>query len=274
MPRVARVSDIKANLLRPATTSHFEVEIPIIDALSKWRGVGKQDKIQLMCSEAVLPGSNLATFEINNDRTGVTEKHVHRRIFDDRIDLTFYVDAGLYQPIKFFEQWISYITNGRNISEGDQDTQLMQDNYDYRIKYPDSYIASSGLKVTKFEKDHQNLLQYEFIRVFPLAINSMPVSYDASSLLKCTVSLSYVRYILKNLHRTAAYSQTTPRGQARFNAAGLAAGVVNAAVDRLTGNDFLGDVAGGFAAAALGDIPAVQRIPLIPPVISPPRPPG
>ena len=30
MPRVARVSDIKANLLRPATTSHFEVEIPII----------------------------------------------------------------------------------------------------------------------------------------------------------------------------------------------------------------------------------------------------
>ena len=59
MPRVAKVSDIKANLLRPATTSHFEVEIPIIDALrNTWRGVGKQDKIQLMCSEASLPGSN------------------------------------------------------------------------------------------------------------------------------------------------------------------------------------------------------------------------
>ena len=252
MPRVARVSDVKANLLRPATTSHFEVEIPIINALSKWRGVGKQDKIQLMCSEAVLPGSNLATFEINNDRTGVTEKHVHRRIFDDRIDLTFYVDAGLYQPIKFFEQWISFITNGRNISDGDQDTQLMQPNYDYRIKYPDSYIASSGLKVTKFERDHQNLLEYEFIRVFPLAINSMPVSYHTSSLLKCTVSMSYVRYVLKNLHKTAVYSQTTPRGQARFNAAGLASGVVNAAVDRLTGNDFLGDVAGAVVGDALG----------------------
>ena len=251
MPRVARVSDIKANLLRPATTSHFEVEIPIINALSKWRGVGKQDKIQLMCSEASLPGSNLATFEINNDRTGVTEKHVHRRIFDDRIDLTFYVDAGLYQPIKFFEQWISYITNGRNISGGDQDTQLLQDNYDYRMKYPDSYVGS-GLKVTKFERDHQNLLQYEFTRVFPLAINSMPVSYDTSSLLKCTVSLSYVRYVLKNLHKTAAYSQTTPPGQARFNAAGLAAGIVNAGVDRLTGNDFLGDVAGAVVGDALG----------------------
>ena len=107
MPSVRTVSNIKANLLRPATTSHFEVEIPIIGALGKWRGISKQDKIQLMCSEASLPGSNLATFDISNDRTGVTEKHVHRRIFDDRIDLTFYVDAGLYQPIKFFEEWIA-----------------------------------------------------------------------------------------------------------------------------------------------------------------------
>ena len=88
MPRIAKVSDIKANLLRPATTSHFEVEIPIIGPLGHWRGVGKQDKINLMCCEASLPGSNLATFDINNDRTGVTEKHVHRRIFDDRIDLS------------------------------------------------------------------------------------------------------------------------------------------------------------------------------------------
>ena len=250
MPSVRSVSNIKANLLRPATTSHFEVEIPIISALSKWRGIGKQDKIELMCSEASLPGSNLATFEINNDRTGVTEKHVHRRIFDDRIDLTFYVDAGLYQPIKFFEQWISYITNGRNISDRDQDTQLMQSNYDYRIKYPDSYIADQGLKITKFEKDHQNLMQYEFTRVFPLAINSMPVSYEASSLLKCTVSLSYVRYIVKNLYRTAAYSQQDPFAQSQFNAAGIAGAFVNSVVDNLTGNDFLGDVAG--AAAALG----------------------
>ena len=256
MPRIARVSDIKANLLRPATTSHFEVEIPIINALSKWRGVGKQDKIQLMCSEAVLPGSNLATFEINNDRTGVTEKHVHRRIFDDRIDLTFYVDSGLYQPIKFFEDWMAFITNN-----GATDSDLLQNYYNYRMRYPDgdgvtrkeAYVAPSGLVIRKFEKDHQNILEYEFTRVFPLAINSMPVSYDTSSLLKCTVSLSYVRYILKNLHKTAAYTQTNPKGQAKFNAAGLASGIVNAAVDRLTGNDLLGDIAGGFANQAIRD---------------------
>ena len=265
MPRVARVSDVKANLLRPATTSHFEVEVPIPNALSsKWSGVGKQDKIQLMCSETVLPGSNLATFEIDNDRTGVTEKHVHRRIFDDRIDLTFYVDAGLYQPIRFFEDWMAFITNGtfnedsnneRSVTEA-MDSELIDKSYNYRLRYPDDYIKDQGLIVRKFEKDHQNILEYEFVRAFPLAINSMPVSYDTSSLLKCSVSMSYIRYYVKNLDKTYAYPPITPKGstptatqQAGFNAASFAGGIVDSIVDNITGNDFLGDVAGGLTAA-------------------------
>ena len=259
MPSVRTVSNIKANLLRPATTSHFEVEIPLPPSsfFDKWRGVGKQDKIQLMCSEASLPGSNLATFDISNDRTGVTEKHVHRRIFDDRIDLTFYVDAGLYQPIKFFEEWIGYITNGRQISPRDNDNRLMDTNYFYQIKYPDSYIANQGLKVTKFEKDHLNPLTYEFVRSFPLAINSMPVSYDASSLLKCTVSMSYIRYVVKNLYVQNAYPPSNPFQQSQFNLGGflgnLGGGLVDNVVDRVTGSDLLGDVAGGFANQAIRD---------------------
>ena len=256
MPSVRTVSNIKANLLRPATTSHFEVEIPIIGALSKWRGIGKQDKIQLMCSEASLPGSNLATFDISNDRTGVTEKHVHRRIFDDRIDLTFYVDAGLYQPIKFFEEWIGYITNGRKISPKDNDTQLKTESYFYQMRYPDDYVAS-GLKVTKFEKDHLNPLTYEFVNSFPLAINSMPVSYDGSSLLKCTVSMSYIRYVVRDLRRQNAYPSTNPFQMSQFNAAGflgnLGGGLVDNVVDRVTGSDLLGDIAGGFANQAIRD---------------------
>ena len=257
MPRVARVSDVKANLLRPATTSHFEVEIPIIGALDKWKGVGKQDKINLMCSEASLPGSSLATFETNNDRTGVTERFVHRRIFDERIDFTFYVDAGLYQPIKFFEEWIAYITNGRQISDRDNERQLMTENYFYRMRYPDQYIAGQGLKVTKFERDHLNPLTYEFVRSFPLAISSMPVSYDGSSLLKCTVSMSYVRYVVKNLYVQSAYPPSNPFQQSQFNLGGflgnLGGGLVDNVVDRVTGSDLLGDIAGGLANQAIRD---------------------
>ena len=262
MPRIARVSDIKANLLRPATTSHFEVEIPIIPALGHWRGVGKQDKINLMCSDASLPGSNLATFDINNDRTGVTEKHVHRRIFDDRIDLSFYVDAGLYQPIKFFEEWIAYITNGRFTQNTRQqraasENDLMNPSYDYRLRYPNDYMAGQGLRVTKFEKDHLNPLTYEFVRSFPLAISSMPVSYDGSSLLKCTVSMSYIRYVVRDLRRQNAYPSTNPFQMSQFNAAGflgnLGGGLVDNVVDRVTGSDLLGDIAGGFANQAIRD---------------------
>ena len=262
MPRIARVSDIKANLLRPATTSHFEVEIPIISSMGQWRGVGKQDKINLMCSDASLPGSNLATFDVNNDRTGVTEKRVHRRIFDDRIDLSFYVDAGLYQPIKFFEEWMARITNGKFTENTRQqraasEDELMSPNYDYRMRYPDDYIASQGLKVTKFEKDHLNPLTYEFVNSFPLAISSMPVSYDGSSLLKCTVSMSYIRYVIRDLRRQNAYPSSNPFQQSEFNAAGflgnIGGGLVDSVVDRVTGSDLLGDIAGGFANQAIRD---------------------
>ena len=73
MPRVRSVSNIKANLLRPALTSAFEVELGIPNDLRRQLGA-RTDKLQLMCSEAVLPGSQLATTEVNNNYTGVTEK--------------------------------------------------------------------------------------------------------------------------------------------------------------------------------------------------------
>ena len=247
MARRPKVSDIKANLLRPATTSHFEVDIPILPALREKYDTGKQSKISLMCSETSLPGSNLATFEINNDRTGVTEKHVHRRIFDDRIDLTFYVDAGNYLPIRFFESWIEFTTNGRNITPGDNTEQLLQPNYFYRMQYPDEYIADSGLKVRKFEKDYQGVLEYEFVRSFPIAISSMPVSYDASNLLSCNVSFSYIRYVVHPVNPQGRFGSFSPFEQSQYNSgglAGVAGNLADAAVTTLTGNRFLGDLSG------------------------------
>ena len=101
MPRgVTSISEVKSKLLSPAQTSHFLVDIPfppgtVGERLRKLVGQDL-DKLSLQCSEASLPGSTFATSVIDNDRTGVTERHAYRKIFDDRIDLTFYVDAGLY----------------------------------------------------------------------------------------------------------------------------------------------------------------------------------
>lgn len=233
MPKARTVDKIKSEILQPATTSHFEVSIPkppgLSDGVLNANGVNfplEQEKLNLLCSEAFLPGSSLATLELDNDYTGVTERHAYRRVYDDRIDLTFYVDAKNYLPIKFFETWIKYIS-GEEISEKpDRGVGVGAKNYFYRMRYPDDYTADKGLQVTKFEKDLSSVnggssLVYKFVRAYPISITSMPVSYDSSSLLKCTVSLTYIRYFFSSVSYKGTATKNlnkNPEQQAAYNA--------------------------------------------------------
>ncbi len=193
------MSQIKKNLLRPALTSHYGVTIGIPAVLRPMLSGSMrngQEQLNLSCSEAVLPGSNLATMQINNNFTGVTERHAYRRVFDDRVNFTFYVNADNYLPIRFFEAWKSYIMNEDDISGNHLPKNL---NYNYRVRYPDepgSGYTATGLTITKFERDYRGSLTYEFIKSYPISISAMPVSYDTSGLLKCTVSMTYLRYVV------------------------------------------------------------------------------
>ena len=95
MPSIKSVSDIKSSLLRPALTSHYLVEIGLPSSGQTGDGAFRshlkedgielttirQEKLNLLCSEASLPGSSVATFEINNDYSGTTERHAHRKFF-------------------------------------------------------------------------------------------------------------------------------------------------------------------------------------------------
>ena len=199
------IDQFKSQLGRPSLTSKYYLELAIprndgeFRSLLRKRGiqlaVTDQSNLNLYCSEASLPGSSLALIDIASDYTGVTERHAHRRVFDDRIDFTFYVDGNNYLAIKFFESWIDFITGTATNDENTQEN----DTYHYRMNYVDDY-ACSGMKITKFESDTYtktgNSLTYNFIKAFPIAINSMSVSYDSSQLLKCTVSMTYIRYTL------------------------------------------------------------------------------
>ena len=213
MPTRKSFDQIKAAILKPAMTSQFQVFVTFPQKVQSYlqskdinlsQDGNRQDTLNLSCVEASLPGSSLATLELTSDHTGVTERHVHRRMFDDRIDFTFLVDSKEYLPIRAFEYWKEFIT------QGNESTPLSAKNHFYRMNYPDHYVADQGLKVVKFERDFDgsfrgnngivngtnNMLTYNFVRAFPIAISSMPVSYDTSSLLKCTVSMSYIRYYL------------------------------------------------------------------------------
>jgi hypothetical protein len=221
MPTPRNIANIKSNLLHPALTSHFEVIIPKppggdFDRFLKYNGVNlDQERLNLMCSEAVLPGSNLATFEINDNFHGVTERHAYRRVYDDRIDLTFYVNADNYLPIRYFETWMKYIVDESRGKQVDKNAGSEDREYFYRVRYPEGKngYTADGLTVTKFERDYTQTLEYKFIRAFPISVNSMPVSYDSSSLLKCTVSMSYIRYVLiQGSNKAQSQSTTTSTG--------------------------------------------------------------
>jgi len=149
------------------------------------------------------------------------------------VDFTFYVDAENYLPIRVFETWMKFIAQ-----EASDNAQPERGNitsrsheYFYRFEYIDEYKAE-GLSITKFERSSYGgakgtqggILKYDFVKTYPISITSMPVSYDSSSLLKCTVGMTYVRYILNKTNDPPPQApdqpaRSTPIEQAAFNSA-------------------------------------------------------
>ena len=206
-PTRKTLADLKATILRPATPANFQCWFNPPNAVRKWLGErqssgfgkrweGNEEFYSLSCAEASLPGSNLQTHELQNDHTGVTERHAYRRAFDDRIEFTFYVDHD-YNVIHLFENWIAYTVNEQLASSDEYSSVNETIGYSYRMNFPG---GNEGYQTTvylnKFEKDYNHLIQYRFLKAFPVSINTMPVSYDASDLLRCVVGFTYSRYTL------------------------------------------------------------------------------
>ena len=216
-PTHKTVDDLRNTILSPSLTPYFEVQFPVPSFLSNLNSgaTSPYNYLTLLCTEAVLPGNNLITFNVDNDYTGVTEKMPHRKVYDQQLQLTFYVNAeeDAYYPIRFFESYIAYIA-GEDPSDASSLDKLRNQNYFYRMSYPDEYMID-GLLIKKFEKGGEfapptkdkvnpvdKQLTYEFIRSYPTAINSMPLSYGSVDVLKCTVTYSYIRYVQHNTFKT------------------------------------------------------------------------
>ena len=203
-PERLTVSKIKSRLLNVAQSSLYRLTLPVPQAVRSRLSLGSYDydNISLMCCEASLPGSSLTTHEVNNDYAGVTEKMAYRRLYDESLSLTFYVDRN-YQVIQMIEAWMDYIT-------GVDNAKTYEDPYvSHRMAYPNTY--KNNIYITKFERDNfmrnfsskgststrtaRTTLDYTFVNAFPLSLTAIPVSYEQSSVLKCNVSFNFVRYV-------------------------------------------------------------------------------
>ena len=179
-----------------AQSNHYMVSFsalnrPITRHLSGYIGIDNvvdflSRKSGLLCSEASLPTSSFATGEVKDNFMGIPQEFAHTRIYTD-LDFTFYVDRD-YTNLMIFEGWMDYISSAGEIGE-------LNDNYYRRFQYPDNYKVQS-MFITKFEKDYNSQIDYQFINAFPKTITSIPVSYGEADLLKVTVTFNYDRYIM------------------------------------------------------------------------------
>ena len=143
----------------------------------------------ILCSEASLPASAFATGEVKDNFMGIPQEFAHTRLYTD-IDFTFYVDQD-YTLLRIFEGWMDYIASGADtdgVGPG-------QRGFYRRFKYPNDYKCDT-MSITKFEKNIERTLLYEFVNAFPKSITPIPVTYGTADLLKVTVSFNYDRYVV------------------------------------------------------------------------------
>ena len=191
VPIPKKISQILPTFQNVAQTSHYIVDFGLpAEVSSHLRGKGFDsrfdiDKIGLLCSKAVLPGSAFATIDAVGEYQGVVERFPHTKKFV-QMQLEFYVDNE-YKALKFLEHWMEYISNGSN-------SDSLEDAYHYRMNYPITY-KSQTTTITKFEKNYRQTIEYGFRGLYPIELNSTVVQYQNSQVLKATAAFNYDRYI-------------------------------------------------------------------------------
>ena len=154
----------------------------------------------ILCFDASLPATALATAEVKDNFMGVPQEFAHSRLYTD-IDFSFYVDKD-YTLLRIFEGWMDYITSGAEGEVGD-----LAKPYYRRMRYPDTYKVSS-IYISKFEKNLDRALSYQFINAFPKSITPIPLTYGGADILKVSVSFNYDRYVVNRKKRQPSILST------------------------------------------------------------------
>lgn len=202
-PFPRRISDFKRTLTNVAQTSHYEVRFGAPPAALKEylssRGVDQRfiaGDCGLLCYSTSLPVASNATVNVTGNFAGVTEKFAHTRLYTP-ITMEFYVDKD-YKVIKFLEHWMEFMNSGsynpQNSTNNSGGFSQADPNYFAKMQYPEHYKMDQT-KITKFERDYLNSIEYTFFGLFPRAVSPINVGYDQSRTLVASASFEYTRYV-------------------------------------------------------------------------------
>ena len=190
----------RSALATPSLDNQYQVTVNVGGTGDKYRlvryinenyGVNQRyilDNVGVACYDATLPTSSFATAEVKDNFQGINQQFAHTRFYVDS-SFSFYIDKD-YRVLKLFEGWMDFIAGG--VGGLDVDDKRVY----VRMRYPDAYKCNN-LAISKFDKNLDRKLTYEFKNAFPKSIQSIPVSYGQAEVLKVTVTFAYDRYIVK-----------------------------------------------------------------------------
>lgn len=151
---------------------------------------GAETMLTLLCEEASLPGILANSGQTTGVYMGEGQvNYAHTKSYQD-ISIGWICDANLV-PVKFLNAWMKaiYPDEGGNGANGKYSTN--------RVNYPDDYQCE--IVIRKAERNSSSTLGrqngiYTLYNAWPYSIQSTPLAYGTSQLLKITASFYYRRW--------------------------------------------------------------------------------
>ena len=161
--------------------------------------------LALLCSEAVLPGSQMQFSEVDGLRQGVQQSFATYRRYPEVI-LTWYSQKDYYTN-DVFNSWLDFISPPVDLGKKPSFRKM---------NYPDSYKC--GIEITAFSKDTTDSTErlqdsnqfrtqmpssitYYLERAFPVSIVAAPLAYGRAELVKTTITFKYDFFYTKRISR-------------------------------------------------------------------------
>lgn len=172
---------------------------------------GKAVVVSLMCDEANLPGAQAASGQVNGIYTGSgVYNYAHTKIFND-LTLSWVCDAQMI-PLKFLQAWMDTIFVDEDSKKYEtafqpaaftNSEERREYNRSTRLNYPVEYQAR--LSIVKAERGSASgpggggelarpSIRYRFDNIWPYSIDTIPLSFGASQLVKVSANFYYERW--------------------------------------------------------------------------------